>query len=217
MSEAAPRPAHAARKVEAAVDPGEGHARAGGGRAVHGHVVAHVHRPRRLDAEGVEGRVQDAWVGLGEAAPLGGHNRVEERPQSRGGQAGVLHAVDPVRDHPQREAAAEGHEHPAAPGQAVAPRGEMGHEVAGETPGPVFPRGEGREQLAEAFHLERGLRDLASPISGPQRIVDRAIRGEDARRERQAQPAQGPAQGGPLGAVEVEERAVEVEENGPDP
>ena len=93
----------------------------------------------------------------------------------------------------------------------------MCHKVAGEPRGPVFAGFEGLEQSPEALHLEDVLRDFAAPVGGPEPIVDRAIDGEDAGRGGQAEAREGRAQGGPLGAVEVEKRAVEVEKDGPDP
>ena len=93
----------------------------------------------------------------------------------------------------------------------------MREKIAGEPGGPVWPGFQGLEQPPESLHLEHALRDLAAPIGGPERLVDRAIRGEDARRCRQTEAREGRAQSTPLGAVEVEKGAVEVEEDGPDP
>jgi len=76
---------------------------------------------------------------------------------------------------------------------------------------------QGHEQLPEALHLEPRLADLAAPVGGPERLVDGAKGREGARRSRQAPTREGGPQGARLGAIEVEESTVEVEENGPDP
>ena len=121
MGHAPRRPPQAARQYVAPVDPDEGGPGAGGGPAVHGRIVAHVHRRRRFDPERVQGGVQDAGIGLGEAAALRGHDRVEELSKARGAEACVLDPVDAVRHHSEGEAAAEGREYASATRQAVAP------------------------------------------------------------------------------------------------
>jgi hypothetical protein len=70
------------------------------------------------------------------------------------------------------------------------------------------------QEPAESFALQHGGRDPTALIVEPQPGVDRAIRLQGGRRERQIEPAQRAAQGDALGAVRVEERMVEVEEDG---
>jgi hypothetical protein len=70
------------------------------------------------------------------------------------------------------------------------------------------------EQAAEALAGERGLGDLAAAVGGPQVRVDALVGGDGRARAAEAERDQGLAEGGPLGPVEVEERVVDVEEDG---
>ncbi len=70
------------------------------------------------------------------------------------------------------------------------------------------------EELAEALVGQVGLADRPAAVSLPERVVDPPVGGQDAGREREAEVGEGGAEGGPLGAVEVEERVIDVEEDG---
>ena len=205
-----PRPAHGM----AAVHPDEGHARRAGGGAVHGRVVADVHRVARRDRERVERHVQDARVRLGVAATLRGDDRLEEGDEAGRGEARALHAVDAVGHDPEAVAAAERLQHRPAAGQAVAARREAVEIDRAEAGGLPRVGSDLMQQAAEALLRERGLRDGAAPVGGPERVVDAPVGGERRWRTRETEAARGLAQGGALGFVEVEQRPVEVEEDG---
>jgi hypothetical protein len=104
-------------------------------------------------------------------------------------------------------------QHGTAAGQQVAPGRELAHEATGDARRRRALRPEPREQAAEALDRELGLGDLAAPVAFPELVVDRAVVGEDAGRERQTGAGEGAPQGGALGAVEVEEGLVGVEED----
>jgi hypothetical protein len=70
------------------------------------------------------------------------------------------------------------------------------------------------EEAAKALARERGLRRLAPAVRRPELVVDPAVRGDGRGRAAEAEGAQGLAEGRALGPVEVEERPVEVEEDG---
>lgn len=70
------------------------------------------------------------------------------------------------------------------------------------------------QQAAEALAGERGLRDLAAAERRPQLVVDALVGDERRAGAREPERVQGLAQRGALGPVEVEQRAVDVEENG---
>jgi hypothetical protein len=70
------------------------------------------------------------------------------------------------------------------------------------------------QQAAEALLRERGLRDLPAAERGPQLVVDALVRRERRAGARQAERFEGLAQGRALGLVEVEQRPVDVEEDG---
>jgi hypothetical protein len=70
------------------------------------------------------------------------------------------------------------------------------------------------EQAPEALAGERGLGDLAAAVGRPQVCVDALVGGDGGPRAAQAQREQGLAERRPLGAVEVQERVVDVEEDG---
>ena len=158
--------------------------------------------------------MQDPRVGLGEAAALGGDDGLEERVEPGGLQARALDAVDPVRDHAQPVAPAEALERAAAAGQPVAPGREVVEEGLPEASGPTRVPLEMDEELAEALVGQVGLADRPAAVLLPERVVDPPVGGQDAGREREAEVGEGGAEGGPLGAVEVEERVIDVEEDG---
>ena len=70
------------------------------------------------------------------------------------------------------------------------------------------------QQAAEALLRERGLRDLAAAEGRPQLVVDALVDGECRAAMGQAERLEGLAKGGALGLVEVEQRPVDVEEDG---
>ena len=102
----------------------------------------------------------------------------------------------------------------AAARQAVAPGRESVEERLAEAGGPAGVSLEMDEELAEALACQVGLADRAAAILLPERVVDPPVGEEDAGREREAEVVEGRPQGGPLGAVEVEEGVVDVEEDG---
>jgi len=158
--------------------------------------------------------VQDPWVGLGEAAALGGDHGLEERFEPGRSQPRALHAVDPVRDHPQPVAPAEAQERAAAARQPVAPGREVVEEGLAEASGPARVPPQMDQELAETLPCEVGLADRAAAVLLPERVVDPPIGGQDPGRERESEIVEGGPEGGPLRAVEVEEGVVDVEEDG---
>jgi hypothetical protein len=70
------------------------------------------------------------------------------------------------------------------------------------------------EEPSEALVGECFLRDPAAPILGPQLVVDAAVGEEDGRGEREVEAGEGGPERQALGAVEIEERVVEIEEDG---
>ena len=105
-------------------------------------------------------------------------------------------------------------QHGPAAGQAV-PAGREAVEVAlAEARGPAGVAPDLAEEAAEALAGERGLGGLAAAIGRPQVVVDAAVRGDGRRGAAQPEGQKRLAEGRPLGPVEVQERAVEVEEDG---
>jgi hypothetical protein len=204
----------AAAHGTAAVHPHEADAGAGRGLAVGGGIVPDVDRVARSDLQRVERRVEDARVGLGEAAALGGDDRLEERLEARGAQPRPLHAVDAVRDDAEAVAPAELAQGGAAAGQAVAAGAEV-VEVRLPEPAGVAGVGPDRAQeAAEALGGELLLGRLPAAEGGPQLVVDALVGRDRRRRAGEAPGREGLAQGASLGAVEVEEGVVDVEEDG---
>jgi hypothetical protein len=70
------------------------------------------------------------------------------------------------------------------------------------------------EQAAEALAGEGGLPDLAAAEGRPQVVVDALVGGDRGAGAGEAESEEGLAKGGALGLVEVEERVVDVEEDG---
>jgi hypothetical protein len=70
------------------------------------------------------------------------------------------------------------------------------------------------EQAPEALPGEGGLGDLPAAVGGPQLVVDAPVGGNGRAGAAEAKRDQGLAQRRPLGPVEVEERVVDVEEDG---
>ena len=197
-----------------AVHPDEAHSGGARGGAVHGRVVADVHRLLRSDRQRVERHVEDARVGLGVAAALRGDDRLEEGDEAGRGKARALHAVDAVGHDPEAEAGRERLQHRPAAGQAVAARRETVEIDRAEAGGLPRVGSDLSQQAAEALLRECLLRDGAAPVGGPELVVDAPVGGERRRRTGNAEGTRGPAQGGALGLVEVEEGPVEVEEDG---
>jgi hypothetical protein len=70
------------------------------------------------------------------------------------------------------------------------------------------------QEPAEALAGEGGLGHLAPAEDGPQLVVDPPVRGDRGRGTGEAQRGEGLPEGRALGPVEVEERVIDVEENG---
>jgi hypothetical protein len=70
------------------------------------------------------------------------------------------------------------------------------------------------KEAAEALPGERGLGDLAAAVRRPQVVVDAPEGGERRGRAAEAERPQGLPERRPLGAVEVQEGVVDVEEDG---
>jgi hypothetical protein len=70
------------------------------------------------------------------------------------------------------------------------------------------------QQTAEALLRQRGLGDLAAAEGRPQLVVDALVGGERAGGTGQPEREQGLTKCGALGLVEVEQRPVDVEEDG---
>jgi hypothetical protein len=70
------------------------------------------------------------------------------------------------------------------------------------------------EQAPEALAGECRLRDLAPAVRRPQVPVDALVGGDGGAGAAEAEREEGLAEGRPLGPVEVQERVVDVEEDG---
>jgi hypothetical protein len=88
---------------------------------------------------------------------------------------------------------------------------EVGLAEAGSPPGIAADLA---EQAAEALAGEGGLADLAAAEGGPEVVVDALVGGDRRRRAAEAEGEEGLAEGPSLGLVEVEERVIDVEEDG---
>jgi hypothetical protein len=198
----------------APVHPDEADARGPRTGAVGRGVVAHVDRVPRGDADRVEGHVQDARVGLGEAAALRGDDRLEERGEAGGGEAGPLHAVDAVGHHPEAIALPQLAQHGPAAGQKVAARRQVVEVRFAETGGAPGIALDLAQQAAEALAGERGLGDLASAESRPEVVVDALVGGDRGRGAGEAEREKSLSKRRALGLVEIEKGVIDVEENG---
>jgi hypothetical protein len=83
-----------------------------------------------------------------------------------------------------------------------------------EARGPAGVAPDLAEQAAEALAGERGLGDLAAAVGRPQVLVDAPVGGDRRGRAAEAERPEGRAKRRPLGPVEVQERVVDVEEDG---
>jgi len=83
-----------------------------------------------------------------------------------------------------------------------------------EVPCPARVAADLAKQEAEALAGERGLGDLAAAVGRPQVVVDALVGGDGRGRTAEAEREQRLAERRPLGPVEVEERVVDVEEDG---
>jgi hypothetical protein len=88
---------------------------------------------------------------------------------------------------------------------------EVGLAEAG---GPAGIASDLAEQAAEALAGERGLGDLAAAEGGPEVVVDALVGGDRGGGTGKAEGAERLPERGALGLVEVEERVVDVEEDG---
>jgi hypothetical protein len=70
------------------------------------------------------------------------------------------------------------------------------------------------EQAAEALAGESGLADLAAAEGGPEVEVDALVGGDRRRGAAEAEGEEGLAERRSLGLVEVEQRVIDVEEDG---
>ena len=70
------------------------------------------------------------------------------------------------------------------------------------------------EEPAEPLPRDVGLAHRPPAVLLPERVVDPPVGEQNARRERQPEVVEGRTQRGPLGAVDVEQRVVEVEKDG---
>jgi hypothetical protein len=209
-----PEARSAAARVRPAVHPAKGHPRSRGGPAVHPPVVAHVHRLARGDAERIEGDVEDPRVRLGVAAAFRGDDGLEQPIELHRPEARTLDAVDAVGHHGQAILAAQDREHAAAAGEEIAPGRQVVEEDLAEASRPARRTVQMDDELAEPLASQGRLGDRAAPVLLPERVVDPAIGGEDSGREGEAEVAERRAEGRSLGPVEVEQRLVDVEENG---
>ena len=197
------------------VDPAEPHPGRAGGSAVGCRIVAHVEGAPRRDPERVEGHVKDAGIGLCVAAALRGHDDVEERVETRDGEARALHAVDAVRHDAEPIELPKLLQDGSAAGQPVTSLGKVVEIRLAKPPG--RPRGfpDLPEQPAEPLSSEPGLGDLIPAIRRPQLLVDPAVGREGRGAVGQPQREKRPLQGETLGPFVVEKGVIDVEENDP--
>jgi hypothetical protein len=210
---------HAARRASPAgrlpaVDPDEADARGPRGGAVRGRIVADVKRVPRGDAHGLKRDVQDARVGLGEAAAVRGDDGLEEGGEAGGGEAGTLHPVDAVGHHPEAIALVQSPQHEPAARQEVAARRQVVEVRLAEAGGAPGIAPDLAQKPPEALAGERGLGVLAPPERRPEVVVDALVDGERGRRAGKAEGKEGRPEGRALRLVEVEKCVIDVEEDG---
>jgi len=196
------------------VHPDEADARGPRGGAVGRRVVPDVERVPGSDAHRVERDVQDARVGLGEAAALRGDDGLEEGGEAGGREARPLHAVDAVGHYPEPVALPQLPQDRAAAGQPVAARREVVEVRLAETRGAPGIAPDLAQQASEALAGERGLGDLAAPEGRPEVVVDPLVGGDRGGGTGEAEREKSLAQRRALGLVEIEKGVVDVEENG---
>jgi hypothetical protein len=204
----------AAPHARSPVHPDEPHARRPGRGAVGGRVVADVDGVAGQDLHLVERHVQDAGVGLGEAAALRGDDRVEEGCAAGGGEPRPLHAVDPVGHDPEAVALPQLPQEGPAAGQAFPVLRQVVEVRLAERGGPPGVAPDLPEQAAEALAGERGLADLTAAVGRPEVGVDALVRGDRRPGAGQSEGEEGLAECGALGPVEIQERVIDVEEDG---
>jgi len=158
--------------------------------------------------------VEDARVWLGDAAALLGDDRVEEGGVAGGGEPRPLHAVDSVGHDAEAVALPQLPQHGPAAGQAVAVLRQVVEVRLAEAGGPPGIAPDLAEEAAEALASERGLADLAAAEGGPEVVVDPLVGGDRRRRAAEVEGEEGFAERGALGPVEIEERVIDVEEDG---
>lgn len=168
----------------------------------------------RGDTHGVERDVQDARVGLREAAALRGDDRLEEGGEARGQEPRALHPVDAVRHHSQAVPLPELPQDWPAAGQPVGARREVVEVRLSEAGGAPGVAPDLLQQAAEALAGERRLCDLAAPVGGPEVVVDPLVRGDRPRGAGEREPREGLAERRALRLVEIEKGVIDVEENG---
>jgi len=199
------------------VHPAEGDARPLGRRAVGPHVVPDIEGLPRRQPERVERVLEDARIGLGEAAPLGRDDDREQALEARRAEARALDVVDAVGDDAEPVPPAEPLQGRPAAGESVPALRELQEERMGQLGGTPRAFAQVGKEEAEALAGQVGLRDLAPPVLLPQDVVEASVLHEDRGREGQPEVRQGCPQGRALGAVEVQERVVEVEKDGSRP
>jgi hypothetical protein len=198
-----------------AVDPAKRHAGRARRPTVRLEVVTDVERLPWRDAEGGKGILEDARVGLPETAALRGHDDVEQPAQPRGLEPPPLHAIDAVRDDREPMAPREGDERAPTSGEEVGPPGEvrqieLTEGVCGSGIGPESPK-----QPSEALSSESRLPNRPAAVARPEGVVDPAVRLDHGRASRQPVLRERRAQGPAFRKTKVQERLVEVEQDGP--
>ena len=158
--------------------------------------------------------MQDARVGLGEAAALRGDDRLEEGGEAGGREPRPLHAVDAVGHDPEAVALPQLPQDGPAAGQAVAARRQVVEVRLAEAGGAPGIAPDLAQQAAEALAGERGLGDLAAAEGRPEVVVDALVGGDRGRGAGEAEREEGLPERRALGLVEIEEGVIDVEENG---
>jgi len=122
--------------------------------------------------------------------------------------------VDAVGHDAEPVAPPERPQYGAAAGQAVTAAGESLEVGGAEAGGPRRITPDLAEQPAKALPGQRRLGDLSAAKGRPQLVVDALVGGERRGREAKPERAQRQPQRGSLGSIEVEQRPVDVEEDG---
>lgn len=196
------------------VHPAEGDTRPRGRPSVRRHVVPYVKSLRGGEAQRVQGHLQDAGIGLGEAATLRGDHHLEETLQPGRPQPGPLDAIDPVGNDPQPVAGPEAGQGGPAAGQAVTARGQLFEIGPAEASRPPAIGPQEVEQTREALHRQYRLGDSSAAVEGPELLVDAAVLAQGGAAQGPAHLGESGAQRGPFGPVEVEQGVIEVEQDG---
>lgn len=157
--------------------------------------------------------MEDAGVGLGESAALGGDDDLEEGGETGNGQASPLDAVDPVGHDPEAVGATETLQSGSATWQSIPPLGEVVEIGFTQAPGQPGVGSDLLQETPEPLAGKSRLGNLTPAEGPPELVVDPPVGGVDPGGVREPQRAESPLESGALGPVVVEKGVIDVEED----